>query len=80
MFSHPPPQNQRDRVRAERNLLSEFDVQTPWVVSLEATFQDKDNLYMLMEYLPGGDLTSYLARLKVDMEKSLLKFRDILNF
>lgn len=43
--------NHRDRLLAERALLS--DVSTQWVVTLYHTFQDQANLYMVMEYLPG---------------------------
>lgn len=53
--------NHRDRVLAERHLLSEL--RTEWVVTLHRTFQDQQNLYMVMEYLPGGDLMSHLVRL-----------------
>eukprot|EP00916_Digyalum_oweni_P010007 GHVL01016854.1.p1 GENE.GHVL01016854.1~~GHVL01016854.1.p1 ORF type:complete len:394 (-),score=78.83 GHVL01016854.1:52-1233(-) len=53
--------NQRDRVKAERSVLA--SAVSRWIVSLEQTFQDDKNLYMLMEYLPGGDFMSHLIRL-----------------
>jgi protein-serine/threonine kinase len=53
--------NHRDRVLAERTLLSEL--RTEWVVTLHRTFQDQQYLYMVMEYLPGGDFMSHLLRL-----------------
>lgn len=53
--------NHRDRMLAERNLLA--DLTTEWIVTLHCTFQDQQNLYMVMEYLPGGDLMSHLVRL-----------------
>ncbi len=31
-----------------------------WVVKLYATFQDNRSFYLLMEYLPGGDMLSML--------------------
>ena len=52
--------NHRDRILAERQLLSEL--KTEWVVTLHRTFQDEENLYMVMEYLPGGDLMSHLIK------------------
>ena len=58
--------NHRERVLAERTLLSEMS--TDWVVTLHRTFQDNQNLYMIMEYLPGGDLMSHLIRLDVFTE------------
>ena len=52
--------NHRDRILAEKTLLSEL--KTVWVVTLYRTFQDSENLFMLMEYLPGGDLMHHLMR------------------
>ena len=54
--------NHRDRILAERALLSEL--KTEWIVTLYRTFQDQQNLYMVMEYLPGGDLMSHMMRLE----------------
>lgn len=48
------------RVRAERDILAESD--SPWVVRLYTTFQDTRFLYMLMEFLPGGDLLTMLIK------------------
>jgi serine/threonine protein kinase len=31
-----------------------------WITSLHAAFQDDHSLYLVMEYLPGGDLISLL--------------------
>jgi len=41
-------------VRAERDVLAESN--SPWVVQLYYSFQDPSFLYLLMEFLPGGDL------------------------
>jgi serine/threonine protein kinase len=41
-------------VRAERDVLAESN--SPWVVQLYYSFQDSDYLYLVMEFLPGGDL------------------------
>ena len=45
-------------VRSERDLLAESE--SPWVVNLICSFQDSENLYLLMEFLPGGDLMTLL--------------------
>jgi len=47
-------------VRAERDILSELD--NEWVVTLHYSFQDCDYLYLIMEYLPGGDLWNLLTK------------------
>ena len=41
-------------VRAERDILVEADHQ--WVVKMFYSFQDPVNLYLIMEFLPGGNL------------------------
>ncbi|KAI7887107.1 kinase-like protein [Lichtheimia hyalospora FSU 10163] len=46
----------------ERNLL--MQVSHPFIVNLWGTFQDDVNLYMVMDYVPGGELFSYLRRSK----------------
>ena len=39
-------------VRAERDILVEADHE--WVVKMYYSFQDTLNLYLIMEFLPGG--------------------------
>ena len=55
--------DQLAHVRAERDILAESD--SPWVVTLHATFQDDTFLYMLMEFLPGGDLMTMLIKYEI---------------
>lgn len=50
----PPASLQLAHVRAERDVLAESN--SPWVVQLYYSFQDPSFLYLLMEFLPGGDL------------------------
>ena len=38
--------------RAERDILVEAD--NPWVVKMYYSFQDSVSLYLIMEFLPGG--------------------------
>ncbi|CAN0010025.1 unnamed protein product [Ascophyllum nodosum] len=52
--------NQVGHVQAERDVLAASD--NAWVVGLEYSFQDDVNLYMIMEFLPGGDLMSLLIK------------------
>lgn len=54
------------RVRAERDIMAESD--SPWVVKLFTTFQDTKYLYMLMEFLPGGDLMTMLIKYDIFSE------------
>lgn len=43
--------NQVAHVKAERDILAEAD--NNWVVKLYYSFQDKENLYFVMDYIPG---------------------------
>merc|ERR1719447_2713270 len=47
-------------VRAERDILVEADHQ--WVVKMYYSFQDEERLYLIMEFLPGGDLMTLLMK------------------
>lgn len=40
-------------------------VANPFLVNLWGTFQDDANLYMVMDYVPGGELFSVLRKSKV---------------
>ncbi|KAJ2783076.1 Serine/threonine-protein kinase [Coemansia javaensis] len=52
--------DQLAHVRAERDVLAESD--SAWVVQLYFSFQDSRNLYLIMEFLPGGDLMTMLIK------------------
>lgn len=52
--------NQVGHIRAERDILTSSD--NPWIVSMQYSFQDERNLYMVLEYLPGGDLMGLLMK------------------
>ncbi|CAA0823954.1 AGC (cAMP-dependent- cGMP-dependent and protein kinase C) kinase family protein [Striga hermonthica] len=51
---------QVEHVKAERNLLAEVD--SNCIVKLYCSFQDDEYLYLVMEYLPGGDVMTLLMR------------------
>ncbi|AIN95675.1 protein kinase, putative [Leishmania panamensis] len=48
-------------VRSEKDVLAEAAASNPWVVHLYRSFQDALYLYMVMEYMPGGDMISWLC-------------------
>lgn len=52
--------NQLNHIKAERNILAMSN--NPWIVELKCSFQDDYFLYLVMEYLPGGDLMSLLMK------------------
>eukprot|EP00834_Sanchytrium_tribonematis_P002310 NODE_68_length_25399_cov_0.885771.p9 type:complete len:292 gc:universal NODE_68_length_25399_cov_0.885771:4149-5024(+) len=51
--------DQLAHIKAERDLLA-LSENCPWVVQLYFSFQDTNNLFLIMEYLAGGDLMSLL--------------------
>nr|CAH8820042.1 unnamed protein product [Trichobilharzia regenti] len=60
---HKADMLQKDQVahvRAERDILVKAD--NPWVVKMFYSFQDSVNLYLVMEFLPGGDMMTLLMK------------------
>uniref|UniRef100_A0A0N5A956 non-specific serine/threonine protein kinase n=1 Tax=Syphacia muris TaxID=451379 RepID=A0A0N5A956_9BILA len=62
---------QTAHVRAERDILSEADCE--WVVKMYFSFQDPLNLYLVMEFLPGGDMMTLLIK-KDTLSEDVTKF------
>lgn len=49
-------------VQNERRLLTRLSHQ--FIANMVAAFHDRDNLYLLMDLLPGGDLRYHIGKLK----------------
>lgn len=47
-------------VKEERDIMASRS--SEWITALQYAFQDKKSLYLVMEYLPGGDLFSLMIR------------------
>ncbi|XP_040432490.1 citron Rho-interacting kinase isoform X5 [Cygnus olor] len=56
----------------ERSILSQST--SPWIPQLQYAFQDKKNLYLVMEYQPGGDLLSLLNRYEDHLNETMVQF------
>lgn len=54
--------NQVGHVKAERDALAMADENNRWLTSLHYSFTDATHLYMVMEFMPGGDLMSLLMK------------------
>ncbi|EFQ99107.1 AGC/NDR protein kinase [Nannizzia gypsea CBS 118893] len=52
---------QEGHLRAERDFLVASN-KSQWIVPLISSFQDKHNLYLIMDYMVGGDFLSLLMR------------------
>ena len=47
-------------VMNERNLLAK--VRHPFLINMSYAFQDRENLYLFMDYLDGGDLRYHIGK------------------
>ncbi|XP_030631130.1 citron Rho-interacting kinase [Chanos chanos] len=47
---------------------------SPWTPQLQHAFQDRDNVYLVMEYLPGGDLMALMNRYEEQFDESMAQF------
>jgi protein kinase X len=62
---------QTQHVLEERKLL--YRLKNPFIVSMYHTYQDERNLYMVMEYVPGGELRTKLE-LENKFENDVARF------
>lgn len=60
--------SQEGHLRAERDFLVASE-KSRWVVPLVASFQDASNLYLVMDYMVGGDFLGLLFRKDILKEK-----------
>ncbi|CAK7271426.1 hypothetical protein SEPCBS119000_004600 [Sporothrix epigloea] len=63
---------QEGHMRAERDFLVSSEGSN-WTVPLVASFQDATNLYLVMEYMPGGDFLGLLIRENV-LDEAVARF------
>ena len=54
---------QESHTRNEQMMLQA--VQHPFIINLWGTFQDTANLYMVMDFVPGGELFTLLRKVNV---------------
>jgi serine/threonine-protein kinase RIM15 len=59
--------NQVTNIKYEKNIMSQID--SPFIVNLYYSFQSRDNLYLVMEYLSGGDCAALIKALGALDEK-----------
>jgi protein-serine/threonine kinase len=56
--------SQEGHVKAEKDLLAAASLslgESSWIVQLHCAFQDADHLYLVLEYMGGGDLLNLLV-------------------
>eukprot|EP00698_Gefionella_okellyi_P020117 TRINITY_DN6281_c0_g1_i1.p1 TRINITY_DN6281_c0_g1~~TRINITY_DN6281_c0_g1_i1.p1 ORF type:complete len:468 (-),score=78.62 TRINITY_DN6281_c0_g1_i1:1112-2515(-) len=59
--------DQVHHVRAERDILALAD--NPWITTMYSSFQDEECLYLIMEFVPGGDVMTLLINYEVLTEE-----------
>jgi serine/threonine protein kinase len=69
---------QVEHTNNERAILS--SVQYPFIVNLWGSFQDDANLYMVMDFIPGGELFTFLRKSKVTKEAACFRCSIYLIF
>lgn len=56
-----------DAILNERRLLAQMN--SPFLVNMNAAFQDKEYLYLVLDLMPGGDLRNYIRNVKALTEE-----------
>ncbi|MBW0466650.1 hypothetical protein O181_006365 [Austropuccinia psidii MF-1] len=64
---------QEGHVRAERDLMTAASSLSRWIIRLMYSFQDVDHLYLVMEYMGGGDMLNLLIE-RDKFPESMAKF------
>lgn len=65
-------------VMNERQLLEKID--SPFIINMRYAFQDKDNLYLIMDFLSGGDLRYHIGKMRRFNEEQTSAFLLIPEF
>ena len=66
-----------DSMKAERNILTMMN--HPFIVSLHGAFQTKTKLYLLMDYICGGELFHHINKQGIFMEEQVRKTKGLLE-
>lgn len=45
-----------------------------WITSLHYAFQDNSNLYLIMDYYPGGDLMTLISKFDEQLPEHMARF------
>jgi len=81
--SHYLAKNEAARVKLERDVLVNVQKATDrsqiqeWLVELKCSFQDEYHLYLVMEYLPGGDFRNVLANINLSEKEARFYFAEM---
>lgn len=62
---------QVEHIESERKIL--LNIAHPYIVNLWSTFQDATSIYMVMDYVPGGELFQLLRKHKVETQVEYIR-------
>ena len=62
-------------VMNERQILTQLH--NPFIVNMYYAFQDRENLYLVMDYLSGGDLRYHICKHRKFTEEQTRKITDV---
>lgn len=65
-------------IKYERDLLAKL--KHPFIVNMHYAFQDFENLYLVLDYLYGGDLRYHISKQKKFTEEQTSKLKALLIF
>ncbi len=72
--------------RSERSVMNERRILAhlshPFIINMSYAFQDRDNLYLVMDLLAGGDLRYHFSKRHkfTEIETSILEMKPFLEF
>jgi serine/threonine protein kinase len=61
-----------NHIKAEKRLMAECD--NPFLVKLQAAFQDTAHLFLLMEFVQGGELFTFMRKRRRALRESWARF------
>lgn len=64
--------DQLQGIRVERDILERFD--HPFIMGLEYAFQDEERLYLIMEFVNGGELFFHLKQCRGGFDEERARF------
>ena len=64
--------NSVESIINERKLLA--NLRHPFLINMHYSFQDRDNLHIVLDYLSGGDLRFHITRVKKFSEEQASNF------
>ncbi|THG96414.1 hypothetical protein EW026_g5417 [Hermanssonia centrifuga] len=60
----------------EEQMIGKEFISSPWAVGVQGSFEDSENLYMIMDYCPGGSLASVVRNKEYDLQKVKVKLAE----